>query len=135
MSEYERYYKIREQDQRKETEGEIQSLYPSQRIGQESKGTTIVGMNNDNSVDGNMSEMDCTIILQQYIFPKIEIDQYNCTKNINIQSAIEGREYRSNYQREYRNIFHEQMNDIESEYQTLNQSQQERQRSEGEYKI
>ena len=90
-------------------------------------------MNNENLVDRNVSEMDCTKILQQHTVPQIEIDQHNCTGNINIQYSIEGREYRSNYQREYRKRCHEQMNDTERECQRLNQDQQGRQRSEGEY--
>ena len=62
MRDYERYYKRREQDQWKETKVEIQCLYPSQWIDKESEETIIVGMNNDNSIDGNVCEIDCTII-------------------------------------------------------------------------
>ena len=84
-------YKRREQDQRNETKGEIQSLYPSQQIDKESEETSIVGMNNENLVDRNVSEMDCTKILQEHTVPQMEIDQHNCTRNINIQYVTKQR--------------------------------------------
>ena len=79
----------------------------------------IVGMNNDNSVDGNLSEMDYTVTPQQHIVPEIESDTHNCSRNINTQYVIEEREYRRNYQREYRKRCSEQMNDIERKHQRL----------------
>ena len=109
-------------------------MYHSQKIDKESEETTIVGMNNANLVDGNVIEMDYTKILQQHTVSEMKIDQHNCTRNINIQYYIEGREYRSNYQREYKKRHHEKMNDIERECQRLNRNQQERKRSEGEYR-
>ena len=50
-------------------------------------------------------------------------------ENINTQYVTEQREYRTNYQREYRKRHHEQMNDTERKRQRLNRNQQERQRS------
>ena len=50
-----------------------QSPCPSQWIDRESEETIIVGMNNDNLVDGNVCEMDCTIIPQQHIVPEMKL--------------------------------------------------------------
>ena len=119
-------YKRREQDQKNETEGEIQSLCPSWWIDKGSEETTIVGMDNDNLVDGNVSERDPRIIPLQQTMPQIEIEQHIYTTNISIQSTIEGREYRSNYQRAYRKRQHDQMNSIERESRRVNQNQQKR---------
>ena len=104
-------------------------MYSSQRIDKEREETTVLRMNNDNSVDGKMSEMDYRIIAQQHTMPQIEIDQYNCTTNITIQSHLEGGEYRINYQRAYRKRQHEQINSIGRECQRVNQNQQEIQRN------
>lgn len=58
---------------------------------------------------------------------EMEIDQQYYSKNIDIRSSIEGREYKSNYQRAYRKKLQEQVNDIERENQKVQRNEQERQ--------
>jgi hypothetical protein len=127
--EYEGQSKRSEQEKRNESQRESQSLHSRERFDREREETTILGINSENLVDGNMSKIEPEMIPQQDTVSEMEIDQQYYSKNIDIRSSIEGREYRRNYQRAYRKKLHEQVNDTERENRKVQRNEQERQRS------